>query len=277
MIRLRGNASFLGLLSGTLAALLGVAHLVMAGAPAHFPLVNLAALVVGAAVWLVTRQRVPLRWHGPAVLALALLLLATALFGVAIDGASRWVNVGPLSLQVSLLVLPAIVVLYARSSDVMGTVGVAIAAFALATQPDRAMAGALLAGVGATVLTQYSRRSSLALLAAAVAFAVAMLRPDRLPAAPFVERVLYSAFEVHIVAGLGVLLGSIVLLAPSLIIRAHEVERSVLFAFGASWAAAILAAAIGNYPTPVVGYGASSVLGYFISAGLLAAPRARSV
>jgi cell division protein FtsW (lipid II flippase) len=33
----------------------------------------------------------------------------------------------------------------------------------------------------------------------------------------------------------------------------------------------IAAAAIGNYPTPLVGYGGSAILGYLLSAALLSA------
>jgi hypothetical protein len=44
--------------------------------------------------------------------------------------------------------------------------------------------------------------------------------------------------------------------------------------FGAVWMAAVLAAALGNYPTPVVGYGGSAIVGYLLSLGLLPARRA---
>jgi hypothetical protein len=35
--------------------------------------------------------------------------------------------------------------------------------------------------------------------------------------------------------------------------------------FGAVWLAVIVAAALGNYPTPLVGYGGSAILGYLLS------------
>jgi hypothetical protein len=35
--------------------------------------------------------------------------------------------------------------------------------------------------------------------------------------------------------------------------------------FGAAWLAVVAAAALGNYPTPLVGYGGSAILGYLIS------------
>ena len=36
--------------------------------------------------------------------------------------------------------------------------------------------------------------------------------------------------------------------------------------FGIAWLAVAVFAIIGNYPTPLVGYGSSAILGYFLSA-----------
>jgi cell division protein FtsW (lipid II flippase) len=273
MNRLLDHPRLLGLACAALAVGLGIFYLAVAGAPARYPVINLAALVVGAAVSLGLGRGVTSRWSGGAVLALTAPLVATALFGVAVEGASRWVNVGPLSLQVSLIVLPAIIVLYARRTDAIGTAGVLIAAFALAAQPDRAMAGVLVAGTGAIVLAQRNRLSVLALIGAVIGFGVTMLRPDALPAVPFVDRILYTAFDVHVLAGMAVVAGSFILLAPAFGAVGRGPERTVLLAFGASWATVIAAAALGNYPTPLVGYGGSAVLGYLLSVALLPGAR----
>ncbi len=269
MSRLLAQPRLLGLVCAAFAVGLGILYLAAAGAPARYPVINLAAFVVGAAIWLGLGRRATSQWNGGAVLALTAPLVATALFGVAIDGASRWVNVGPLSVQVSLIVLPAIIVLYARSPDAIGTAGILIAAFALAVQPDRAMAAVLVAGIGAIVLAQGSRLSALALVGAVIGFGVTMLLPDALPAVPFVERILYTAFDVHVLAGFVVVAGCFILLTPAWGAVWRGPERAVLFAFGASWATVIAAAAIGNYPTPLVGYGGSAVLGYLLSVALL--------
>jgi cell division protein FtsW (lipid II flippase) len=272
MNRLLVRPRLLGLVCAAGAVGLGLAYMAAAGAPPRYLVVNLAALILGAAVWLGLgpwASSRPAR-NGQAVLALTLPLVATALFGIPVDGASRWVNVGPLSVQVSLIVLPAMIVLYARSADAIGTAGIAMAALALAAQPDRAMAGVLAAGMGAVVLAKRSRLAAFAFAAAATGFGVTMLLPDALPAVPFVDRILYTAFDVHAVAGLAVVAGCFILLAPALIgaLRGMH-ERPVMVAFGACWAAVVAAAAIGNYPTPLVGYGGSAVLGYLLSVALL--------
>lgn len=278
----------LGLVCGTVAAVLGFAYMAAAGAPSRYLLVNLAALVVGATAWLALDRASDDRTAGdraaagrrfigagPAVLALAAPLLLTALFGVAVDGASRWVSVGPLSLQVSLMVLPVMIVLYARVPDAIGTVGLVVAALALALQPDRAMAGVLAAALLFLMVAEPSRLVITAAAAAILAFGWTLFSPDTLSAVPYVDRILYTAFDVHPLAGLGVVVGCAALVMPAMIGATRQVKpgeanpRPVLFAFAGCWSGVVAAAAIGNYPTPLVGYGGSAVLGYLLSVAML--------
>jgi len=262
----------LGLICGAGAVGMGMAYMLAAGAPSRYLLVNLAALVVGATAWLALSRTGGSRLAsaGIATLALAVPLLATALFGVAVDGASRWVSIGPLNLQVSLIVLPTIVVLYARRPDALGTAGVLAAALALATQPDRAMAGVLLAGLVGLVFAKPGRLAMMAAAASILAFGWTLLTPDSLPAAAYVDRILYSAFDVHPLAGLAVVIGAAALVMPALIgLSRGAGERPALLAFGGCWSGVVAAAALGNYPTPLVGYGGSAVLGYLLSVALL--------
>jgi cell division protein FtsW (lipid II flippase) len=276
MQKLLDHPRLLGLVCATSAVVLGLAYMAAAGAPARYLVVNLAALLLGAMMWrgLGPRAGAWLARSGWPVVGLALLLLATALFGAAVEGAARWVRVGPINVQISLVVLPALIVLYARRRDAIGTIGVGMAALALAVQPDRAMAGVLAAGMASVLLATRDRRSALALMMAAAAFAATLLRPDALPAVPFVDRILYTAFDVHAAAGLAVVAGCLTLVLPGFS-RGVEAanQRAAILAFGACWAAVAIAAALGNYPTPLVGYGGSAVLGYLLSAALLPAGR----
>lgn len=262
----------LGLICGVAAVLIGLAYLSAAGAPSRYMLVNLVALVLGATAWLALGRAAGSRLAGagPAILALALALLATAWFGLAVDGASRWVSLGPLNLQVSLIVLPVMLVLYARRADALGTAGMLVAALALALQPDRAMAGVLAAGLLALLASNRSRLPIAAAAGAILAFGWTLLTPDRLPAVPYVDRILYTAFDVHPLAGLAVAIGAAALVVPAAIGAWRlKSERPALLAFGGGWSGVVAAAALGNYPTPLVGYGGSAVLGYLLSVALL--------
>jgi hypothetical protein len=94
--------------------------------------------------------------------------------------------------------------------------------------------------------------------------------PDLVPATPFVDRVLHTAFEVHPIAGAAVAAGAASLVVPALAgLWKGDGDRGALLAFGACWSAIVAAAALGDYPTPLVGYGGSAVLGYLLSASLL--------
>ena len=272
MNHLLDHPRILGLLCAAGAVGSGLAYMAMAGAPPRYLLVNIAALVLGATAWLGLSRTASSRLagNGLALLALALALLATALFGIAADGATRWVSAGPLSIQVSLIVLPPMIVLYARSADAVGTAGLAIAALALAAQPDRAMAGVLAAGLAVITLAKPGRLPAVALAMATAGFGATLLMPDLSPASPFVDGILYTAFGVHPLAGLAVVTGCFLLVLPALVGTVRSVEsRHVLLAFGASWAGVVAAAAFGNYPTPLVGYSGSAVLGYLLSVALL--------
>jgi hypothetical protein len=156
----------LGLICGAGAVAMGLAYMGAAGAPPRYLLVNLAALVLGTTSWLALGRAAGSRFPGSglAVLALAVPLLLTSWFGAASEGASRWVSVGPLNLQVSLIALPLMVVVYARRPDAAGTAGMIAAALALAVQPDRAMAGVLLAGLLALVPATRSRLPVMAIM-----------------------------------------------------------------------------------------------------------------
>jgi hypothetical protein len=98
------------------AVLLGCVLLVLLGAPARMPAMNLAAMLVGLASGQ-TFRLVPVaggRMGDIASLAAALVLPATALLGPQADGVARWLVVGGLTIQPSLILVPPIALALAR-------------------------------------------------------------------------------------------------------------------------------------------------------------------
>jgi hypothetical protein len=261
------NPRAVGVACAVAATGLGLAYMAAAGAPTFQLAVNAGALVIGLAFFALLR---PSSGEAPvlpgwAALACGGALLATALFGVSAEGASRWVRVAGLSLQISLVLLPAMLVSFARRRDFLSTLGVILAAVALALQPDRAMAGVLASSLAVLAMRRRDRWVTSALGIAAAGFAATLLRPDTLPAVPYVDQILYTAFDVHALAGLAVVVGALLLVVPAI----PGLKGDECAVFGIAWLGIVLAAALGNYPTPLVGYGASSVLGYVLSLAFL--------
>ena len=257
----------IGIACALSATLLGLLYLHAAGAPTSHLIVNALSLVMGLALLAVIPQSAQgARAAGGVVLALGVMLLATAMFGVSVEGASRWVRVGGVSLQVSLIVLPGMLVLFARSGGILATTGVALAALGLGLQPDRAMAGIMAAALAVLALYRQERQVVLVLTVAGVGFAVTLLRPDSLPAVSYVDQILYTSFEVHPLAGIAVVGGALLLIVPALAgFWMDSTNRAAHAVFGLAWLGMVVAAALGNYPTPVVGYGGSAILGYALS------------
>jgi hypothetical protein len=262
----------LGIACAVAAALLGLAYMAAAGAPMRYLGINSGALIAGLVLLVLVGRVMPeaRRWPGAITLTLAILLLITALLANPVEGATRWVRVGALFLQPSLILLPVMIVGFARSRNALSTVGMVVTAAALAIQPDRAMAGMLAAGMTALAVLRPDRLVLTAFVGSIGGFGVTLFRADTLPAVQYVDQILYSAFDVHVFAGLAVLGGSILLIVPAIVGLFNDADRrEAYWAFGIAWLAAIVAAALGNYPTPIVGYGGSAVLGYVLSLTVL--------
>lgn len=255
-------------LCGAGATALGLGYMAAGGAPDRHLMINAGALAFGL-VALAILALADRRGHlpaGPASLLLGLALLAVSLWGVSVGGVTRWVALGPLIIQPAMMFVPLMAVLFARSRDALSLTGIALAALALALQPDRGMAGALAAGLTVVALIRPDRKTLAGAVVALIGFAAAMAQADPSPAMPFVDQILYSAFAVHPLAGAAVVLGSALLVLPALAARRLSgPAQTACIAFGAVWAGLILAAALGNYPTPLVGYGGSAIVGYLLS------------
>lgn len=253
---------------------LGMSYMAAAEAPASYLVMNGAAFILGllALGVIVQAGRIWRVGTGLVSMAMALILLAVSLGGVSANGVTRWISVGGVLLQPSLILVPALVLGFVRSRDRLSGLAIIIAALALALQPDRAMAAALAAGLLAIGLTRRGWLELTAMAAALTGFLGTMIRPDLSLAMPFVDQILLSSFAVHPLAGLALWCGATLMLVPAIAGLARDPDhRAAYAAFGAIWLTLIAAAALGNYPTPLVGYGGSAILGYLI--GLVGLPR----
>lgn len=259
-------------LAAIAAVMVGVIHLYVADASSSRIIVNIASLGVGlallaaAAFW----QGLPDRGRAIASIIMAGLLVLTNVFGVSSHGVVRWVAAGPLMVQSSLILLPALLMMFARKVTAAGTAALLVAAAAMAMQPDRAMAGAMFAGMAILWLLYRNRQAALVLAASALGFVTTLVRADSLPPVRFAEGVFTQTWQVHPLLGIAVASGGALLLLPAAAFgtQCRDASRQCAV-FGAIWLAIILAAVIGNHPTPLVGYGGSAIIGYLLSACML--------
>ena len=269
-MRSNGNWPRWAWLAAGAAVALGSLLLWTLGAPQRMPLVNLAALPVGLAAALLIRalERAAIAIKNMLVLAAAAAILAVAMFGAQADGIARWVVVAGLTLQPSLIVVPLVALAFAVRPRPARVAAVGVAALGCALQPDLGAAAMLVAAVLAAALVIRSAAAGAAALLAVAGLAAAAMRPVGLPPVPFVEQVVPAALAAGAVPAALALIAMAILFAPALLLHRSAPPR-VLAAFAALWLAALLAALLGPYPTPVLGFGGSAVLGYLLSVACL--------
>ncbi|MEH6791737.1 hypothetical protein [Parasphingorhabdus sp.] len=258
--------SILTLGCGLAGGLVGLSYLLIAGAPLTMVTVNGAAILIG--LFFALGLRASVRINDQVIMGVAfagaLILLGTATFGHAVEEARRWLAIGPFFIQTSLILLPILVTGFARLQNPATATAMVLTAAAMAIQPDRAMAVMLFVAVALVGLFRPGRLTFGTAMACAIALAITLLLPDRLPAVPFVDHILWTGFAIGPWVGLLLWAGCLTLVCPILFVPGAQrtVPQHVL---AGSWLTLIAAAAIGAYPTPVVGYGASAILGYFLS------------
>jgi cell division protein FtsW (lipid II flippase) len=249
-----------------------------AGAGTASVAVQGAAFLIGAASRMARPGRGSRLISAAAILVVAVLMLTT---GVEMQGAHRWLALGPVLIHPASLLGAPLLWLVAQDADDGWTAGVAaltILTFGLGFDGAASLAFAL----GTMGLLAAARRSwkTLAPLAA-LAWILALwslMRLGALPRVPYVEDVVPTVWAMSPILGVAAGLALVVLSAPLLWMgwRAQGVGAAVGLAMAGFWIGLSAANLLGAYPAPVVGYGASPVIGWLVAIGLAMASARRT-
>jgi cell division protein FtsW (lipid II flippase) len=256
-----------GLICATAAIITGIIYLHIGGAPLRYSIVNFIALAIGAFLLFLID---PLKWRRQIsdglVVFIGLTLIIVAIWGISMHGVHRWLAIGSFTSEPGLVLLPLAALLFARRQNVFSTGGIILLAVAACVQPDRSMAGALCAGLLAMLPVKRNGFIIAACCVAIVAFGITLYLPDSVPPVPFVEGVFISAFTLNPLLGTIIVITTALTLMPAVagLIKWDE-QKGVYISFIAIWLTLFIAAAIGNYPTPLAGYGCSAIIGYLLS------------
>ena len=257
----------IAILALAIPVLAGLGYLLAYAAPSSFVLVNAAALAIAVLLICFAPDKLP-KITRRILIGIALTTLYLPLLtGPTLSGVERWLSLGPFTLHAGMLVLPVLMVLAGSEPDYApGVLSVALLAALL--QPDMATGAALtLAAFGLYDVTKDWRYG----VFAAVAFTVSLVAAihGELPAQPFVERVIFLLARTDPLAALGLaasLLASFMLMLSGF--PGREASRKALAGcfFGFSFAGHV-----SNYPSALIGYGASPILGFGAALALLCA------
>jgi cell division protein FtsW (lipid II flippase) len=245
---------------------------------------NLLGAASAAAICAVflARSRLPVSKRAATVIAcLAAGALAGTFTGTGSMGVHRWIQVGPLTVHAGAVCLPLFIVALGALDAFgwklrWGPMLLAMAvAMLLLLQPDAAQATALAAAVF-TLLIANKQRAPAAWVAALVIAALAgwtWAQRDPLPPVPYVEGIIGLARQngpVWLVASIAAL----AVLPLPFFIGPWGSHSVFVRALGVYWCVCILAPLFGHFPVPLVGFGLSPIVGYFVALGSLSVLRA---
>src|SRR5215217_6561441 len=207
---------------------------------------------------------------------LAVIALAATLLAAPVDGVHRWVDAGPLHVNLAAFLLPpAVVALSLRRTGSRLSMGVAaLIALLLILQPDASQASAFAVAIAVVILRSglEARVSYAALLFPVAAAVAAWLRPDAVQPVPEVEQIFSIGWTVSApLALLGALALAAASLSPLVARTRDESARTAALALTGYFAIAALAPFFGAFPVPLVGLGMSFPVGYWLAIGLLSA------
>lgn len=248
----------------------GLAYLASFGAPVSYVVVNAAAFML-ALVWIVfgtlpsgLRAR---RIVSAVILVVLALPLAT---GPAIDGVTRWLSLGGFGLHVGMLLVPLLAVI--ASADRKWGAWFLLAAILIAfLQPDTATALALaLASLAIAMSNSDAKALAVGVFGLFAAFGASF--GGDLPPQPFVEGIIGDLAGTSPI--MSVVLGASLLIGIATVAFGIKGDRPALLALSGALAGFFLAALVGSYPYPLIGYGAASILGAGLALGVRPTPAA---
>ncbi len=235
---------------------------------------NVAVLLVGGLVsCLYLKLGKPLKNVARyVVLAVSLCLLAAVFLFPGVEGIHRWVYVGPFALHMALIVLPIVLIgLYAwmeQDRCYEALVLCAIVSLLLFFQKDASMLTAFALAVSPLM---YKSRTAKPVcwgvtFGLFVLAAISWVKHPLLAPEAHVEGIVGLAMQLSPVLGILGLAAIVLLFVPFAAGLKSSVHRPFFMGCVLFYAGWLLSCAIGAFPIPVMGYGASAVIGYLVLA-----------
>ncbi len=205
----------------------------------------------------------------------AVFLILLTLFTQGLDSVHRWLPLGSMRLNVSMILTPLVLFHVHEEGSLRSFVLALILSCLFVLQPDAGQASAFAFAMGVICyfcheLNRPKRQGSMALIA--VLTIAAWMRPDALLPVAHVERIFHLAYEQGLLLFLSAI-ASIGLLFYPFFDRDSRKDDSprftLLITFVAYFVGCFVVTEIGYFPVPVIGAGASPVLGWFLMLGIL--------
>lgn len=200
----------------------------------------------------------------------AIIALILTFANQGMEGVHRWISIGAVKLNVAMIVLPMIILELYQVLKIRGLTYAGVCAFiillVLFFQPDASqLTGFAIPVMIMLSLNKGSKKIRLLITGVSVLFiALSWIRLDHLPPVNYVEKILMMVADM---GGIWFVLGiiSLAILPAPFILLPPKNAVSVSRYIGCYYIVILLSTLFGNFPVPLMGYGISPIVGYYIS------------
>ncbi|WP_369899516.1 FtsW/RodA/SpoVE family cell cycle protein [Bacillus manliponensis] len=212
-------------------------------------------------------------------IACTIFLLALTFIDPGIDDVHRWISLGPIKLYIASIVLPLLILLLGRflSQNNWGKTFLitCIVTVILFLQPDASQLTAFVIPMALLLWRKADAKVSRALSVCMlfVFIALSWIYLDHLAPVLYVEDIMDLVRKLG--TGWSIIgIMSLLLLPAPFIFSPPSQEKLVSFCIGLYFLILLISAYIGHFPVPLMGYGVSPIIGYFIAITWLAQKKA---
>lgn len=200
----------------------------------------------------------------------AIIALILTFANQGMEGVHRWISIGAVKLNVAMIVLPMILLELYQVLKIRGLTYTGVCAFiillVLFFQPDASqLTGFAIPVMIMLSLNTGSKKIRLFITGVSVLFiALSWIRLDHLPPVNYVEKILMMVADM---GGIWFVLGiiSLAILPAPFILLPPKNAVSVSRYIGCYYIVILLSTLFGNFPVPLMGYGISPIVGYYLS------------
>lgn len=244
---------------------------------------NIIAFILGIPLALLLGLlQIQLQRHLIIVSLLVLGLMASTLLVLDVSGVNRWISIGIISINISVVLSPFILYVVSASlarHHLLSVILIILVSAIHVFQPDAGQATAF--GFAAMTILILTRAISLetrliGIIVTGAGIILSWCQADPLPAVEYVEHILHLAIRIGWLGYAGIIFSIVSLLIPMQYtlryrrINSHSGILSISFIIYLT--ATFCVTELGNYPVPVIGAGASPILGWYTIIGLTVIP-----
>jgi len=228
-------------------------------------------IIVGLISYLILSKEYRFKKTKPeSTIIISVIFLLLTFIGPGFQGVNRWISLGPLNFYVASIVIPILIIALYRLSELQNWYILALIALSisilLTQQPDASQSTAFI--IPMIILLWRKPIKNVLRIGITIIFSILIVNTwvllDSLPPVSYVEKILGLVAHIGILWFiLGVI--SLIILPLPFLFFAPRNFRLASVCIGIYFTIILISTIFGNFPVPLMGYGISPIIGYFIS------------